>query len=140
MQDLGMCEGGEGDPCEGFNMADVDLSFDNYADIFSSTQGPSTSSFDEIGVRCPSMGQDAAGNNEHGRMQSIPEAELFNAINVHFWHFFQMFCPPVFGLILQSFNVVTSIAFGHTSCISRGDAYFPSRLVIELTISGLHWI
>lgn len=81
MQDLGMCEGEEGDPCEGFNMADVDLSFDNYEDIFSSTQGPSTSSFDEIGAGCPSMGQDAVGNNERVHMQSIPETELFNVIS-----------------------------------------------------------
>jgi hypothetical protein len=52
MQDLGLCEGEEeGDPCEGFNMADVDLSFDNYEDIFSSTQDLSSLSFDNIEAR-----------------------------------------------------------------------------------------
>ncbi|CAM6034199.1 unnamed protein product [Sphagnum compactum] len=41
MQDLGICKGEEDrDPCEGFSMAD--LSFDNYEDIFSCTQGMSS--------------------------------------------------------------------------------------------------
>jgi hypothetical protein len=81
MQDLGICEGEEeGDPCEGFSMADVDFSFDNYEDIFSSTQDLSSSSFDNIEAGCTSMGQDSAG--EH--MQSIPESELFELTNVSF--------------------------------------------------------
>ncbi|CAK9871285.1 unnamed protein product [Sphagnum jensenii] len=46
-KDLGIC-GGEGDPCEGFSMADIDLSFDNYKDIFSSTQGLSSWSSNDI--------------------------------------------------------------------------------------------
>ncbi|CAM6025453.1 unnamed protein product [Sphagnum balticum] len=47
MQDLGICKGEEGrDPCEGFSMAE--LSFDNYEDIFSCTQGISSASFDDI--------------------------------------------------------------------------------------------
>ncbi|CAM6045313.1 unnamed protein product [Sphagnum compactum] len=80
-KDLGICEGEEeGDPCEGFSMADVDFSFDNYEDIFSSTQDLSSSSFDNIEAGCTSMGQDSAG--EH--MQSIPESELFELTNVSF--------------------------------------------------------
>jgi hypothetical protein len=81
MQDLGICEGEEeGDPCEGFSMADVDLSFDNYEDIFSSTQDLSSSSFDNIEAGCTSMGQDSAGKH----MQSIPESGLFELTNVSF--------------------------------------------------------
>jgi hypothetical protein len=92
MQDLGICEEGEGDPCEGFTMADVDLpfdkadvdlSFDNYEDIFSSTQGPSASSFEDLNPGTACSGHDGCtDDNEHRHMQSIPEAELFKPINV----------------------------------------------------------
>lgn len=34
MQDVGMCDDEERDLCFGFNMAGVNLSFENYEDIF----------------------------------------------------------------------------------------------------------
>ncbi|CAM6043152.1 unnamed protein product [Sphagnum compactum] len=85
MQDLGIC-GGEGDPCEGFSMADIDLSFDNYEDIFSSTQGLSSWSSNDIeaAARCTPMGQDTVGENQCEHMQSIPELDLLEVNNVRF--------------------------------------------------------
>jgi len=85
MQDLGIC-GGEGDPCEGFSMADIDLSFDNYKDIFSSTQGLSSWSSNDIeaAASCTPMGQDTVGENQCEHMQSIPELELLEVNNVRF--------------------------------------------------------
>jgi hypothetical protein len=82
MQDLGIC-GGEGDPCEGFSMADIDLSFDNYEDIFSSTQGPSSWSSNDIeaAAGCTPMGQDTVGENQCEHMQSIPELQLLEVNN-----------------------------------------------------------
>lgn len=81
MQDLGVC-GDVADPCDDFSMADVDLFFDNYEEMFSSGTAPSGSTFEEMSPRRSSLGQDAAnGSNEHARMQSIPEAELFKPIN-----------------------------------------------------------
>ncbi|CAN5974846.1 unnamed protein product [Sphagnum jensenii] len=69
MQDLGICKGGEEDrdPCEGFSMAD--LSFDNYEDIFSCTQGMSSACFDDIQAEeagcAVSMGQDSVDEKPH---------------------------------------------------------------------------
>jgi len=77
-QDIGICGDEEHDLCSGFNMADV--SFDNYEDIFASTQGSTGATF----LGCPSMNQDgtAASDSERSRMQSSPEAELFRPLNV----------------------------------------------------------
>jgi hypothetical protein len=81
MQDLGVC-GEVADPCEAFSMADVDLFFDNYEDMFT-CQGPSGSSFEEMSSRGSSKGQEAGASScKHGHMQSIPEAELFKPTNV----------------------------------------------------------
>jgi hypothetical protein len=84
MQDLGICKGGEEDrdPCEGFSMAD--LSFDNYEDIFSCTQGMSSACFDDIQAEeagCTvSLGQDSVDEKPHDQhVQSIPESELLEA-------------------------------------------------------------
>lgn len=86
MQDLGVCgDSVAADPCDAFSMADVDLFFDNYEDMFSTCQGPSGSSFEEMSPRGSSMGQETApSSSKHGHMQSIPEAELFKPINVCF--------------------------------------------------------
>ena len=82
MQDLGVC-GEVADPCETFSMADVDVFFDNYEDMFTTCQGPSSSSFEEMSPRGSSMSQDAGtSSSKHGHMQSIPEAELFKPTNV----------------------------------------------------------
>lgn len=83
-QDIGICDDEERDLCSGFNMADVNLSFDNYEDIFASPQGPPAATF----PGCPSMDRDGAdaGDLERSLMQSIPEAELFRPLNVCFFH------------------------------------------------------
>lgn len=81
MQDIGICDDEERDLCSGFNMSDVNLSFDNYEDIFASTRIPTAGTFSG----CSSMDQDdeiAAGDLERSLMQSIPEAELFRPLNV----------------------------------------------------------
>jgi hypothetical protein len=84
MQDLGICKGEEEgrDPCEGFSMAE--LSFDNYEDIFSCTQGMSSASFDDIQAEeagcAVSMGQDSVDVKPHDQhVQSIPDSELLEA-------------------------------------------------------------
>lgn len=83
MQDLGVC-GEVADQCDAFSMADVDLFFDNYEDMFT-CQGPSGSSFEEVSPRGSSMGQETApSSSKLGHMQSIPEAELFKPTNVRF--------------------------------------------------------
>lgn len=73
MQDLGMCEEEERDLCSGFNVPDVNLSFENYEDIFASSQAPNAATFSA----CTSMEADA-GRESH--MQSIPESELFRSL------------------------------------------------------------
>lgn len=74
MQDVGICDDEERDLCSGFDMGDVNLSFDNYEDIFSSTQGPTAATF----PGCPSMDQDG--------MQSIADAALYKPLNVRVCH------------------------------------------------------
>lgn len=103
MQDLGVC-GDVADPCDDFSMADVDLFFDNYEEMFSSGTAPSGSTFEEMSPRRSSLGQDAAnGSNEHARMQSIPEAELFKPINqVCSLAQFTMTCPGLYLEVLGS--------------------------------------
>lgn len=83
MQDLGVCgEEVGGDPCEAFSMADVDLFFDNYEDMFSTCHGPSPSSFEEMNAREAPLDQETApSSSNHQHMQSIPEAELFKPTN-----------------------------------------------------------
>lgn len=81
MQDLGVC-GEVADPCETFSMADVDLFFDNYEDMFTTCQEPSGSTFEELSPRGSSMAHEAGpSSSKHGHMQSIPEAELFKPTN-----------------------------------------------------------
>jgi hypothetical protein len=90
MQDLGICKGEEevGDLCEGgFSMADVDLSFDNYEDIFSCTRDLSSSSFNDIHAGCTSLGQDSVTEKKNqcvAHMQSITESKLLESTNVNF--------------------------------------------------------
>jgi len=87
MQDLGICKGEEevGDLCEGgFSMADVDLSFDNYEDIFSCTRDLSSSSFNDIHAGCTSLGQDSVTEEKNqcvAHMQSITESKLLESTN-----------------------------------------------------------
>jgi len=87
MQDLGICKGeGEvGGLCEGgFSMADVDLSFDNYEDIFSSTQDLSSSSFNDIHAGCTSLNQDSVTEEKNqcvANMQSITQSKLLESTN-----------------------------------------------------------
>ncbi|CAM6049083.1 unnamed protein product [Sphagnum compactum] len=85
--DLGICKGEEevGDLCEGdFSMADVDLSFDNYEDIFSCTRDLSSSSFNDIHAGCTSLGQDSVTEEKNqcvAHMQSITESKLLESTN-----------------------------------------------------------
>jgi hypothetical protein len=77
MQDIGICDDEERDLRSGFNMADVNLSFDIYEDIFASTQGPTAATF----PGCPSMEDGtAAADLERSLMQSIPESDLFRPL------------------------------------------------------------
>lgn len=81
MQDLGVC-GEVADPGDAFSMADVDLFFDNYEDMFSNCQGPAGSSCEETSPRGSSIGQESApSTSKQVHMQSIPEAELFKPTN-----------------------------------------------------------
>ncbi|KAG0597015.1 hypothetical protein M758_UG304400 [Ceratodon purpureus] len=81
MQDLGVC-GDVADPCDAFSMAEVDLFFDNYEDMFSTCQDTTNSSSEEMSPRASSMCQEAGNSSiKHGHMQSIPEAELFKPTN-----------------------------------------------------------
>ncbi|CAK9226866.1 unnamed protein product [Sphagnum troendelagicum] len=86
-EDLGICKGeGEvGGLCEGgFSMADVDLSFDNYEDIFSSTQDLSSSSFNDLHAGCTSLGQDSVTEEKNqcvANMQSITQSKLLESTN-----------------------------------------------------------
>eukprot|EP01018_Ginkgo_biloba_P008045 Gb_28222 [translate_table: standard] len=58
MQDLGICE--DDDHCEGFHMLDVDLTFENYEDIFGGPQGESTLMFEDVEAACSSMDKDVS--------------------------------------------------------------------------------
>uniref|UniRef100_A0A0D6QR80 CCT domain-containing protein n=1 Tax=Araucaria cunninghamii TaxID=56994 RepID=A0A0D6QR80_ARACU len=72
MQDLGLCEGG--DNCDGFNMSDVDLSFENYEDIFASSQDQSDSLFEDAGAACSHIERDVSFVESNGHNESAPEA------------------------------------------------------------------
>jgi len=84
VQDVGICDDEERDLCSGFDMADVNLSYDNFEDIFASTQSPTLATF----AGCPSIDQDgtAAGDPEGSLMQSVPETELVKPLDVRFFH------------------------------------------------------
>jgi hypothetical protein len=126
MQDLGIC-GGEGDPCEGFSMADIDLSFDNYEDIFSSTQGLSSWSSNDIeaAAGCTPVGQDTIGENQCEHMQSIPELQLLEVNNVRFScltiesiclccisvSFFRLMCSTKRDIELNAFTDISGYQF-----------------------------
>eukprot|EP01018_Ginkgo_biloba_P025206 Gb_06394 [translate_table: standard] len=72
MQDLGLCE--DGDPCDGFNMSDVDLTFENYEDIFAGSQDQSESLFEDVGAACSSMEKDVSVADSSGHIESAAEA------------------------------------------------------------------
>lgn len=53
IQDLGIFQ--DDDCCDGFLISDADLIFENYEDIFSGTQGETTSMFEDLEAACSSM-------------------------------------------------------------------------------------
>eukprot|EP00246_Nothoceros_aenigmaticus_P009017 TRINITY_DN24309_c0_g1_i1.p1 TRINITY_DN24309_c0_g1~~TRINITY_DN24309_c0_g1_i1.p1 ORF type:complete len:435 (-),score=53.31 TRINITY_DN24309_c0_g1_i1:210-1481(-) len=76
MQDLGICDdAGGGDPCESFTMADVDLTFQSYEDIFTASQLQSSPPFEELQAACSSIPNEPSEPSAH--MDSIPESELY---------------------------------------------------------------
>eukprot|EP01018_Ginkgo_biloba_P008044 Gb_28233 [translate_table: standard] len=58
MQDLVICE--DDNHCDGFHMPDVDLTFENYEDIFGGPRGESTSMFEDVEAACSSMDTDVS--------------------------------------------------------------------------------
>lgn len=56
MQDLGLCDGD--DNGDGFNMSDVDLTFENYEDVFGSSQDQSDSLFKDTSATCSNTERD----------------------------------------------------------------------------------
>lgn len=76
MQDLGICDTEEGDPCEAFTMADVDLAFESYEEIFTGSQLQASPQFEELQAACSSMGNEHVEPSSH-HMDSIPESELY---------------------------------------------------------------
>ncbi|KAH9313172.1 hypothetical protein KI387_028207, partial [Taxus chinensis] len=71
MQDLGLCDGD--DNCDGFNMSDVDLTFENYEDIFGSSQDQSDSLFEDASAVCSNMERDVTLFESNGHTESAPE-------------------------------------------------------------------
>ncbi|KAH9306384.1 hypothetical protein KI387_010788, partial [Taxus chinensis] len=70
MQDLGLCDADE--RCDPFHMSDIDLTFENYEDIFGGPQGEGTSIFEDVEAACSSMDKDvsfadSSGCNESSR-------------------------------------------------------------------------
>lgn len=79
IEDLGTCE--DGIACGGFNISDVDLSFENYEDIFSSSHLQS-SEFEDLVSVCSSIGKRGAFAEPSCHMESIPEGNAVNSENV----------------------------------------------------------
>lgn len=78
MQDLGVCE--DGDPFNDFNMSDVDLTFENYEDIFAGSQDQSVSLFGDVGAACSSteMNDSFADSSDH--IESAPKASSVSPV------------------------------------------------------------
>ena len=74
MQDLGLCDGV--DNVDGFNMSDVDLTFENYEDVFSSSHDQSDSLFEDTSAACSSMERDVSLVESSGHINNTPEVCL----------------------------------------------------------------
>lgn len=72
MQDLGLCE--DGDPCNDFNMSDVDLTFENYEDIFAGSEDHSVSLFGDVGAACSSSEKNVSFADSSDHIESAPKA------------------------------------------------------------------
>lgn len=76
IEDLGTCE--DGINGGGFNMADIDLTFDNYEDIFSGSE-LQASDFEDLVSVCSSIGQGGSIIEPSCHMESIPEGDPANS-------------------------------------------------------------
>lgn len=72
MQDLGLCE--DGDHCNDFNMSDVDLTFENYEDIFAGSENQSVSLFGDVGAACSSTEKNVSFADSSDHIESDPKA------------------------------------------------------------------
>ena len=77
MQDLGLCE--DGDPCDDFNMSDVDLTFENYEDIFAGSEDHSLSLFGDVGATCSSSEKNVSFADSSDHIESAPKVCLLIA-------------------------------------------------------------
>ncbi|XP_057844712.1 zinc finger protein CONSTANS-LIKE 10 [Cryptomeria japonica] len=75
MQDLGIYDDDE--CCDAFHVCDVDLTFENYEDIFGGPQGKGTSMFEDGDTACSSMDKDISIAHSSGCNESShkPSAE-----------------------------------------------------------------
>ncbi|KAJ7525579.1 hypothetical protein O6H91_17G057400 [Diphasiastrum complanatum] len=81
MQELGLCDT-SGGSFEGFSIADVDLTLENYDDIFSASQNVPTPPFEDYGVGCIALGQNMLETLKKGHMESISETKASNVFEI----------------------------------------------------------
>lgn len=147
IEDLGVCE--DDDTCGGFNMSDVDLTFDNYEDIFSGSH-LQHSAFEDIASACSSMGQSGSFEESSLHMESIPEGDMLEAENACMTgsvstniHFPQPTVPVPAGQSQPSQSsgartVYQTTAGGNTVCsLNPSFSLLRSRSSLSLSLSGL---
>lgn len=78
MQDLGLCE--DGDCCNDFNMSDVDLTFENYEDIFVGAEDQSISLFGDVGADCSSTELNVSFADSSDHIESAPKASSVSPV------------------------------------------------------------
>lgn len=78
MEDLGLCE--DGDRCNDFNMSDVDLTFENYEDIFAGSEDQSVSLFGDVGGDCSSTEMNASFADSSDHIESAPKASSVSPV------------------------------------------------------------
>ena len=74
MQDLGLHDGS--DNGDGFNMSDVDLTFENYEDVFGSSHNQSDSLFEDTSAACSNMERDISLVELSGHIDNTTEVIL----------------------------------------------------------------
>ena len=80
MQDLGLCNGS--DNGDSFNMLDVDLTFENYEDVFGISHHQSDSLFEDTSAACSNMERDISLVELGGHIDNTPE--VFN-LRMYIW-------------------------------------------------------
>ncbi|KAI5083297.1 hypothetical protein GOP47_0003040 [Adiantum capillus-veneris] len=135
LEDLGTCEDGVSGG-GGFNMADIDLTFDNYEDIFSGSH-MQASDFEDLVSVCSSAGQAGSFIEPSCQMESIPEGNPTNSQSLSATESVRPLSPrPQLTCVKPLESSRPSLAM-HQNLSGFPTVAQPSRPCRSLSLSGL---